>query len=141
MNTKTINTNNFELDLSLIYKERTGDILFLIGTLLAIISTYQAVQSTIGKYFFRSSKNDSAFTIATASWLFFAASIIFAYVAVIRYEEVAAIDPYISSSTLLGGKFTAIGNTVKVIGFGLSAIGNQIKANSTTPSGPTIISQ
>ncbi len=142
INTTLNNTNNLELDLSLIYQERIGDILFLIGTILAIISTYQAEKALIVKIFnIRSAPNNSAYTIASASWISLAASIIFAYVAIIRYDEVAATDPNVSPLTLRGGKTTIIGDLFKVIGFGLAAIGNQLKVNSTTSSGSIIISQ
>lgn len=130
------------LDLSLVYQERLGDIIFLIGTILAIISTRQAERSIIGKLLkIKFTQNDSAYTIAAASWLFFVASIIFAYTAIIRYDEILETDPNVSPLTVRGGKATAIGNIFKVIGFGLAAIGNQLKANSSSPSGLTIISQ
>ncbi|NLI91142.1 MAG: hypothetical protein GX434_02735 [Peptococcaceae bacterium] len=139
-----MNTSNQNIyfDLNLIYQERFGDVLFLIGTILAIISTYQAEKFTLEKLFkIIPSQNNSAYTIAAASWIFFIASIIFAYVAIARYDEVKSTDPNVSPVTLKGGEITAIGNIFKVIGFGLAAVGNQLKANSTTADGPAIISQ
>ncbi|HVJ48128.1 hypothetical protein [Desulfitobacterium sp.] len=121
-----------DIDLSLVYKERVGDILFLLGTILAIISTYQAEQSIVTKLLrIKSTQDNSANTTALASWLFFTASIIFANVAIIRLVELKQpTNSKVSPSILRGSKFTVIGNIFKVVGFGLAAIGNQLKANS-----------
>lgn len=121
-----------EVDFSLIYEERIGDILFLLGTILAIISNYQAEQSLINKQLKINSTQDySAYTIATASLLFLVASILFSYVAIIRLMELrSTTNSKVLPLMLKGSKFTAIGNVFKVIGFGLAAIGYQLKANS-----------
>ena len=42
---------DLQLDISLVYEERAGDIIFLIGTIIAIVSTYQVEQSIIDKLF------------------------------------------------------------------------------------------
>ncbi len=132
-----------ELDLNLIYEERIGDIIFLIGTILALISTYQAAGSIINKLFFniKSSPDNSAFTITAASWLFLISSFAFAHVAIIRYNTISITDPNVTPLTLKGSKITALGNIIKVVGFGLAAIGNQLKLSGSSPGGPTIISQ
>jgi hypothetical protein len=116
-----------DVDLSLVYQQRSGDILFLIGTLLAIISTYQAEQSIV-----TSTKDNSANTTALASWLFFIANIIFVHVAIIRLVELSQpTNSKVSPLMLRGSNFTVIGDIFKVIGFGIAAIGNQLQANSS----------
>jgi hypothetical protein len=122
-----------DIDLSLVYQERVGDILFLLGTILAIISTYQAEQFIVTKLLrIKSTQDYSLNTTAQASWLFFIASIIFANVAIIRLIELKqSTDSKVSPLMLRGSKFTAIGNLFKVVGFGLAAIGNQLKASSS----------
>lgn len=121
-----------DVDLNLIYQERIGDILFLVGTILAIISTYQAENSIIAKLLkIKSAPDNSANTTAAASWLFFIASLIFAHVAIIRLAEIRSTTGSIVSPLMLrGSKISTIGNIFKAIGFGLAAIGNQLKANS-----------
>lgn len=134
--------NNFELSLSLVKDERISDILFLIATIMALISTYQAEKEIIAKEFKKESlPDDSAYTIAVTSWTFFIASIILAYVAITRYNQIATTDPDVSPLTLKGGKFTAIGNILSVIGYGLAAIGDQLKAMASSSGGPTILSR
>lgn len=128
--------------LSLVYQERIGDILFLIGTLLAIISTYQAERIIVDIIFDRrprSERDDSANTIALESWFFFIASIIFARVGVIRWTELIASKAEAAPLLIKGSELSTLGGIIKVIGFGLSAIGNQLKANSSSQM--TIISQ
>ncbi|MDR3491582.1 MAG: hypothetical protein P4M12_06000 [Gammaproteobacteria bacterium] len=111
----------------MVHQQRSGDILFLIGTLLAIISTYQAEQSII-----KSTKDNSANTTALASWLFFIANIIFAHVAIIKLVELCQLtNSKVSPLMLKGSSFTVIGDIFKVIGFGIAAIGNQLQANSS----------
>jgi len=122
-----------DIDLSLIYQERFGDILFLLGTILAIISGYQAQQSIVTKLLRSKSTKDnkSANTISLASWLFFTASIIFANVAIIRLIELnQSTNAKVSPLMLRGSNFLVIGDIFKVFGFGLAAIGNQLKVNS-----------
>jgi len=123
-----------DIELSLIYQERFGDILFLLGTILAIISGYQAEQSIVTKLLrIKSTKdNKAANTISLASWLFFAASIIFAHVAIIRLIELnQSTNSKVSPLMLRGSNFLVIGDIFKVFGFGLAAIGNQLKAKSS----------
>ncbi len=124
--------SSVEYNLNLVFKERFGDILFLIGTLLAIISTCQAEQALLEPQRRQPASGNAASTLAAASWLFFAASIIFAYVALARYEEAEAADRNAPKSTMLvGSRIAAAGNVIKAIGFALAAIGNQLKANAT----------
>lgn len=131
---------DLQLDISLVYEERIGDIIFLIGTILAIVSTYQAEQSILGKLFMIKSSEDSTYTIATASLLFFIASIIFAHVAIVRMAELKKnVNTSTSYSTIRASQFITIGNIIKVIGFGLAAIGNQIRVSSLSRT--TAISQ
>lgn len=135
--------SNSKLDLNLVYQERLGDFIFLLGTLLAIISTYQAERAIIVKLLkIRSASDSSAYTIAAASWLFFIASIFFAHVAIVRLIEIEmTTNPQASPSMLKAGRLVAIGNILKFIGFGLAAIGNQLKANLSQSSNITVISQ
>jgi len=125
--------NKLGFNLSLVYQERIGDIIFLIGTLLAIVSTFQAEQSILAKALEnRSVQDNSAYTIAVSSWLFFASSLIFWHVAVIRLTELKkTIEPNSSSTEFQGSLISTAGSVIKAIGFGLAAIGNQIKANSS----------
>jgi len=123
-----------DIELSLIYQERFGEILFLLGTILAIISGYQAEQSIVTKLLrIKSTKdNKAANTISLASWLFFAASIIFAHVATIRLIELnQSTNSKVSPLMLRGSNFLVIGDIFKVFGFGLAAIGNQLKVKSS----------
>jgi len=123
----------------LVYEERIGDIVFLIGTILAIVSTYQAEQSILDKLFMNKSSESSAYTIATASGLFFIASIIFAHVAIIRMVElISNINTSTSYLTIKASKVIVIADIIKIIGFGLAAIGNLIRIRSL--SGTTAIS-
>lgn len=135
--------SNSKLDLNLVYQERLGDFIFLLGTLLAIISTYQAERAIIVKLLkIRSASDSSAYTIAAASWLFFIASIFFAHVAIVRLIEIEmTTNSQASPSMLKAGRLVAIGNILKFIGFGLAAIGNQLKANLSQSSNITVISQ
>ena len=131
---------NLQLDIKLVYEERTGDIVFLIGTILAIVSTYQAEQSILDKLFMTESPENSAYTIATASWLFLIASTIFAHVAIVRLAQLKKnTNKSTSHSTIKAIQIVTIADIIKVIGFGLAAIGNQIRVNSLSPI--TAISQ
>lgn len=133
--------NKLEFDLNLVYQERFGDILFLTGTILSIISTFQAEQSLFSKALGnRTIQDNSAYTIVAASWLFFAASLIFWYTAAIRLAELKRITKHNSfSSEIIGSQISTTGSAIKAIGFGLAAIGNQIKAYSSGQR--TVISQ
>ncbi|EHQ90577.1 hypothetical protein [Desulfosporosinus youngiae] len=134
--------NKFELDLSLVKDERISDILFVIASIIALISTYQAEKEIIAKEFNKESIADnSAYTIAASSWTFFIGSIIFTYVSVARYCQIATDDPDVSPLTLKGGKYSVVGNIISVIGFCLVAIGDQLKANASSSSGPATISR
>ena len=125
-------------DLSLIKDERIGDVLFLIASMIALISTYQAEETIIIEEFSQTPQPDrSARTVAASSWTFLIGSILIAYVAIVRYREIAASAPDASPLMLKGRWFTALGDIVSVIGFGLSALGDQLKAHASS-EGPTI---
>ena len=131
---------DLQLDISLVYEERTGDIIFLIGTILAIVSTYQAEQSIIDKLFMIKSSENSAYSMATASWFFFIASLIFAHVAIVRMAELKYnIITSTSNSTIKASQIITIADIIKTIGFGLAAIGNQMRVRSLSRT--TAISQ
>ena len=131
---------DLQLDISLVYEERIGDIIFLIGTIIAIVSTYQAEQAIIDKLFMIKSSEKSAYTIATASGLFFIASTIFAHVAFVRMVELKSnLNTSTSNFTINASQIIVIANITKSIGFGLAAIGNLIRIKSL--SGITAISQ
>ncbi|MCB8814626.1 hypothetical protein [Desulfosporosinus shakirovi] len=131
--------NKSESNLSLVKDERIGDILFLIASIIALISTYQAEKEIISKKFNKESlPDDSAYYVAAASWTFFISSIILAYVAIARYCQFATADPDVSPLTLKSRKYSAIGNIISVIGFCLTAIGDQLKAKGSSSGGPTI---
>jgi len=124
----------------LVYVERIGDIVFLIGTILAMVSTYQAEQSLLGKLFTNKSSENSAYTIATASWIFFIASIVFAHVAIVRMAELKSnINMSTSNLTIKASQVITIADIIKAIGFSLAVIGNLIRIRSL--SGTTAISQ
>jgi len=129
---------DLQLDIRLVYEERTGDIIFLIGTIIAIVSTYQAEQSILDKLFMTQAPENSAYTIATASWLFFIASTIFAHVAIVRMVELKK-DINTNTSTRKASQIITIADIIKIIGFGLAAIGNQIRISGL--SGTTAIAQ
>lgn len=131
---------NLQLDISLVYEERTGDIVFLIGTILAIVSTYQAEQSILDKLVMNKFSESSAYTIATASGLFLIASILFAHVAIVRMVELKSnINTITSNLTIKASQVIVIADIIKTIGFGLAAIGNLMRIRSL--SGTTAISQ
>lgn len=127
-----------EFELSLIYQERIGDLLFLVGTLFAILSTYQAEHFVISKVIrIRLINDNSVYTSAIASWFFFIASLIFAHVAIIRLKELnKKLEKDICSNQFpeffKGSQISTTGSIIKAVGFALAAIGNQIKANSST---------
>ncbi|AFQ44858.1 hypothetical protein [Desulfosporosinus meridiei] len=142
INNRTANNNQYKLTLSLIKDERIGDFLFLIAAIIALISTFQAEKEIISKEFYKESlPDDSAYTIAAASWTFFIASIISAYVVIARYNQIATADRDVSPLTLKGAKYSTIGNIISVIGFGLAAIGDQLKAMASSSGGPAVISR
>ncbi|WP_068965136.1 hypothetical protein [Desulfosporosinus sp. BG] len=118
-----------QLDIRLVYEERTGDIIFLIGTILEIVSAYQAEDSILSKLYIIKSSDNSAYTIATASWLFLIASIIFAHVAIVRLVELGKNKSTLNS-TIKSSQIVTTGNMIKAVGFGLAAIGNQIKVST-----------
>ena len=131
-------THETAFDLSLVKDERIGDVLFLIASLIAIISTYQAEETIIIEELSQTPQPDrSARTIAASSWTFLIGSILIAYVAIVRYRETTATVPDASPLMLKGRWYTAIGDIVSVIGFGLSALGDQLKAHAAS-EGPTI---
>ncbi|MCO1603743.1 hypothetical protein [Desulfosporosinus nitroreducens] len=49
--------------------------------------------------------------------MLFISSIILAYVAIARYCQIATADPDVAILILKGGKYTAKGNIISVIGF------------------------
>lgn len=131
---RTAHETAFEL--SLVKDERIGDVLFLIAAIIALISTYQAEETIFSEEFSETPLPDrSARTIAVSSWTFLIGSILIAYVAIVRYRQIAAAD---ASPLMLKGRwFTALGDIVSVIGFGLSAVGDQMKAHASAQE-PTI---
>lgn len=123
-----------EHELNLIYEERIGDFLFLLGTLLAFASNFQAENSLLRKPALQKKflQNKSAVTIASASWLFFLASILFTYVSVTRLKDLdISHNTETAETTVKGTRLAAIGNIVKFIGFGITAIAYQLKAIDT----------
>ncbi|WP_425803682.1 hypothetical protein ACHOLT_18535 [Desulfitobacterium sp. Sab5] len=119
-----------ELDLSLIYEERTGDFLFLLGTILAIISNFQAEQSLLTEEAlkFKPIEENSAMTTAAASWLFFLASILFTHVSIMRLANLESASTLKTSlSFIKGTKLVVPGNLLKTAGFGIAAIAYQLK--------------
>ena len=124
-------------ELSLVKDERIGDVLFLIASIIALISTYQAEEAIIIEFSQTPQPDRSARTVAASSWTFLIGSILIAYVAIVRYREIAASAPDASPLMLKGRWFTALGDIVSVIGFGLSALGDQMKAHASS-EGPTI---
>ncbi|WP_018214373.1 hypothetical protein [Desulfitobacterium hafniense] len=124
-------------ELSLVKDERIGDVLFLIASIIALISTYQAEEAIIIEFSQTPQPDRSARTVAASSWTFLIGSILIAYVAIVRYRQIAASAPDASPLMLKGRWFTALGDIVSVIGFGLSALGDQMKAHASS-EGPTI---
>lgn len=119
-----------ELDLSLIYEERAGDFLFLLGTILAFISNFQAEQSLLTEKTSRlkPTEEKSAKTIIFASWLFFLASILFTHVAIMRSVDLnSSLTLKTSPSLIKGTKLAVLGNLLKFAGFGITAIAYQLK--------------
>lgn len=129
-------------DLTLNKDERIGDTLFLIGTIIALIYTDQTEEALLEppeQANNASPKRSQALrTLALSSWIFFMASVAFAFVALSRLREQSmdqATNQSMQNSTsnisgIFGLTLTAIGNLFKLIGFGLAAIGNQIRAVS-----------
>lgn len=121
---------NEHLDLTLTYEERAGDLLFLLGTILAFISTYQEEQALLTENVptVKPKEIDSAMSITAASWLFFLASILFTHVAIVHLEELKS-TPNLRISLVFtrGTKLAVIGNLLKSAGFGTAAIAYQLK--------------
>lgn len=115
-----------ELDLSLIYEERIGDFLFLLGTILAFISNFQAEQSLLKEKTSKLKPNEekSAVTIVAASWLFFLASILFTHASIMRLIN---LNLNTSLSFIKGTKLAVPGNLLKAAGFGITAIAYLLK--------------
>lgn len=119
-----------ELDLSLIYEERIGDFLFLLGTILAFISNFQAEKSLLTEKTskLKPTEENSAMTIAVASWLFFLASILFTHVSVLRLVDLKSTSTLKTSlSFIKGTKLAVSGNLLKAAGFGIAAIAYLLK--------------
>ena len=141
MSTDKGNTGKDVSDLKLAKQDRAGDLLFLIGTILAIISTYQIEKSVLNKSFKQVSEQKAASptsnpanTIAVFSWIFLLATIIFTNSASERLKEQKA---RVNQSTSLSGlknfkgtQIAAFGTYIKLIGFAIVAIANQIKADN-----------
>lgn len=131
-NTMKDNGSKTEFNLELVHLERIGDILFYIGTILALISTYQEEQSLINPE--PASANNHSKTIALAGWIFLAAVLIFSTTSYLRFEEQKSVAPEnapISNiRNLFGSEIVTIGNFIKVIAFTLTAFGYQIKADN-----------
>ena len=121
------------LDLTLIYEERTGDFLFLLGTILAFISNFKAEQSLLTEKTLtvKPEAEKSAMSIALASWLFFLASILFTHVAIIRFIELKSPQSPSGSKNfpllVKGSKLLIIGDLPKTAGFGIGAIAYLLK--------------
>lgn len=121
---------NENVDLTLTYEERAGDLLFLLGTILAFISNYQEEQALLTENvsMVKPKDIDSAMSITAASWLFFLASILFTHVAIVRLEELGSTTNLKTSLVLTRGtKLAVIGNLLKSAGFGIAAIAYQLK--------------
>lgn len=137
---KSNKKDNLE-SLELIYKDRIGDLLFLIGTILAFISNYQAEKAIIQPEEKPPVKeNTTALTISPAELIvlfnlfFLVATIILTYTA---YTRLMKDKTDISKNTsptivnnLFGNGLATLGSTIRVVGFALGAIGNQIRANN-----------
>lgn len=141
--TKSLDENqnlNYEkiVDLTFNKDERTGTILFLIGAAIALIATDQteeALSESAEQFGQASEKRRQALkTLTISSWVFFMANIIFTWVALLRLRrqsmEQKVKNSVLAASSLFGLTLTTIGNFLKLIGFGLTAIGNQIRAFS-----------
>lgn len=118
------------LDLSLIYEERTGDFLFLLGTILAFTSNFAAEQSLRTEKAMRvkHKEENSARTITAASWLFFLASILFTHVAIIRLIELkSSLNSKTSPALIKGTSLLVTGDLLKTAGFGIAAIAYLLK--------------
>lgn len=132
------NNRKTATDLSLNENERVGDVLFLIGTIIALISTDQTEKALLEppRQVNNVSKERSQAlkTLALSSWIFLIATIIFAFTALARLRQLSNEQSLQNSnpntSNLFGLTVTTTGNFFKVIGFGLAAIGNQIRAGS-----------
>jgi hypothetical protein len=128
-------------DLNLIIREDFGNTLFLIGTFLSFFSSKQAETDIIQRKSesqmtqdTQSPLNSPAKTVAAASWVFLIASIVFATISYLRLNEQKATTSSSPSPTsarnLAGREISTLGSFVKVVGFALAAIGNQIIASS-----------
>ncbi|AET67016.1 hypothetical protein Desor_1354 [Desulfosporosinus orientis DSM 765] len=122
-----------DLDLTLIYEERTGDFLFLLGTILAFISNFKAEQSLLTEKLLtvKPEEEKSTMSIALASWLFLLASILFTHVAIIRFIELKSQQSPTKSKNfpilIKGSKLLIIGDITKTAGFGIAAIAYLLK--------------
>ena len=126
----------------LIQQKRVGDILFFIGTILDWTATSQEEQITFQTRIQQLSRQDTSYLanstariFALESWCFLVAVLIFANVSYVKLKEQEANmpsnAPLSSKENIFASYILVIGNIVKVIGFSLTAIGNQIKANIT----------
>lgn len=126
--------------LKFIRQKRVGDMLFFIGTILDWTATSQEKQTIIQTRMKGLSNQEAsditdnnARTYALESWLFLVAVILFTNVSYARLKEQEANRPTnvpLSNKDIIPSYVVVIGNIFKVIGFALTAIGNQLKANS-----------
>ena len=126
--------------LKFIRQKRVGDMLFFIGTILDWTATSQEEQTIIQTRMKGLSNQEAsditdnnARTYALESWLFLVAVILFTNVSYARLKEQEANRPTnipLSNKDIIPSYVVVIGNIFKVIGFALTAIGNQLKANS-----------
>lgn len=129
------------LNLALVRQDRFAAILFLIGTLLALYSTYQAEQAIVQPEEKQTSnQNKTASTISPAELLvlfnaiFLIAAIILSSDALSRLKkqktDISSNTSTTSINNFIGSELATLGSIVRVIGYTLSVVGNQIRSDN-----------
>lgn len=128
-------------NLGLLQKDKVSDLLFLIGTLLGIYANTEAEQEIVcpekSKASGRSEAEKSTSRselIVVVILLFLAAAIILTYTAYARLgKQVSELDKEPDMTILnniSGSKLNILGLLLRIAGYTLSAVGNQIKADN-----------
>lgn len=128
-------------NLELIQNDKTADILFLIGTLLSMYVNTKAEQRILCPEEVQTLGQSAAAQQSTLSelivvviLLFLAAAIILTYTAYTRLSkqkaELSKEPDQTVINNITGSELNIIGLLIRVVGYVLSAVGNQIKADN-----------
>ncbi|HYF82883.1 MAG TPA: hypothetical protein VEB00_07625 [Clostridia bacterium] len=137
---KTISQDDL-FNLELIQKDKVSDVLFLIGTLIAMYVNSKAEQKILCPEVTQAS-GDSAVAQATTInelvivvvLLFLAATIILAYTSSTRLSKLKAEKGKTADQTVInnisGNELVVLGFLIRIVGYITSYVGNRIRADN-----------